>query len=88
MNRPGYRSFRWAKRLLSNALAEWQTVMQQTIALDSPAQLSNEAQTWLARLSQGEVAGVPLADLPPAVVTELAMHAPEFYNRLRVRLGE
>jgi hypothetical protein len=80
------KSYRWAKRLFSNALTEWQTVMHQTIALDSPAWLSNETQALLERLSQAGIEGVPLTDLPPAALTELAEQALDVYRRLRVGL--
>lgn len=82
------KNYRWAKRLFCNALTEWQTVMQHTIGLDLPARLSAEAQTWLARLSQGESRGIPLADLPPAVLAELTEQAPAVYRRLRIQLAD
>jgi hypothetical protein len=81
------KGYRWAKRLLSNALTEWQTVMRQTLELDSPKRLSSETQAWLNRLSQGKGDDVLLVDLPPAVLTELAEHAPGVYRCLRVELG-
>lgn len=82
------KSYRWAKRLFSNALAEWQTIMRQRIELSAPAPLSPKAEAWLVRLSQAESGGLPLAEMSPAVLSELAESAPALYRRLQVRLAD
>ncbi len=80
------KSYRWAKRLFSNALTKWQTVMQQTIAQDSPVRLPEEMQVWLEYLIQSGERGVLLSDQPLAFLAELERAVPDVYLRLRLRL--
>ena len=82
------RSYRWGKRLLANALADWQVLIRHAAPVDAHSPLSPPAQHWLARLAQAGPDGLPLTNLPAEILAELARNAAAQPHHLRVRLGE
>lgn len=80
------KAYRWGKRLLVNAVSDWQGLIRQAAPVDSRSPLSPPAQLWLGRLNQAGATGLPLTELPLPVLAELAEYTPELYHRLQLRL--
>lgn len=82
------KTYRWGKRLFSNALSEWQMMMGQVLIIEEQTPLSSQSKLWLTRLSQVGTQGMPLGEVPLEVMAELAENAPNFYRQLRIQLVE